>query len=303
MIKKNSKHKTVSVIIPNFNGEELLRTNLPKVLVAVNNKKNNIVEAIVVDDASTDKSVAVLKKEFPQIRLIKHKVNRGFSASVNIGARSAKGNLLALINTDVIPSKNFLESVLLHFNDEKVFAVSLHEKGYGYAKGFFEKGFVVHEPGLSGKKTTDTFWVNGGSGVFRRSHWMKLQGMDEKFFHPFYWEDTDLSYRATKRGWKLLWEPKANVVHEHASTINKFPKKFRERIQERNQLIFIWKNITSPILFRRHIVGLLARISRHPGYLRIVVMALMKIKMIVKARKKEKKESKVSDEAIFARFS
>jgi GT2 family glycosyltransferase len=303
MTKKNNKDKTVSVIIPNFNGEELLRANLPRVLTAAENKKNRIVETIVVDDASMDKSVAILKKQFPQVRLIKHKVNRGFSAAVNIGARSAKGSFLALLNTDVIPSNNFLEPVLPHFDKEDVFAVSLHEKNYGWARGFFKKGFVVHEPGLASKKTRETFWVNGGSGVFRRSFWMKLQGMDEKLLSPFYWEDTDLSYRAQKRGWKVLWEPKAKVVHWHASTISKFPKRFREKIQERNQLIFIWKNITSPILFRKHIVGLLARVSRHPGYLRIVIMALMKIRIIKKARKKEKKESKVSDEAIFARFS
>ena len=66
--------------------------------------------------------------------------------------------------------------------------------------------------------------------------------------------------------------------------------------------LFIWKNLTSPILFRKHITGLLKRTGRHPGYLRIVFMALPKLRGIRKARNKEKKESKVSDEAIFSKF-
>jgi len=131
---------------------------------------------------------------------------------------------------------------------------------------------------------------------------MKLGGMDEKLFSPFYWEDVDMGYRAWKRGWLLYWEPKGLVTHKHETTISKIPQKYRQRIQERNELIFAWKNFTSPILFRRHIAGLLKRAIRHPGYIRIVMMALGKIKLILKARGREKKECKISDEAILSRF-
>src|SRR5512135_2812008 len=102
---------TASVIIPVYNTQDLLRRNLPKVLEAFKNRSNNIVEIIVVDDASPDESANVVKKEFPEIKLIRHTVNRGFSASVNTGARAAKGNLLVLLNSDVIPSVNFLSKV------------------------------------------------------------------------------------------------------------------------------------------------------------------------------------------------
>ncbi len=131
---------------------------------------------------------------------------------------------------------------------------------------------------------------------------MKLGGMDEVLLSPFYWEDLDLCYRAAKRGWLLLWEPSGKVVHKHESTISQLPKKYVDRIRERNQLLFIWKNLSSPILFRKHIVGLLKRVSSHPGYIRILFMALLRLRPALKARRKEKKESKISDEAIFARF-
>ena len=292
----------VSVIIPNYNGEKLLEKNLPAVLKAKEYKANNILEIIVVDDASPDGSVDLLKKKFPEVKVIKHKINRGFSSSVNTGARTSTGDLLVLLNTDVIPEKDFLASVLPLFKDDGVFAISFSEKGYSWAKGKFENGFVEHDLGTKTKKVHDTFWVSGGSGVFRRDYWMSLGGMDEKLLSPFYWEDLDLGYRALKRGYKLLWAPEARVLHKHESTIGLLPKKYVERIRERNQLIFIWKNITSPILTRKHIVGLLKRAIRHPGYIRIVIMALSKIRQILRARKKEKRACKVSDEAIFAKF-
>lgn len=292
----------VSIIIPSYNNERLLEKNIPHVLNAQKNKNNNIIEIIVVDDASSDGSVNLLKKEFPEVKIVKHKINRGFSSSVNTGARTSKGDLIMLLNTDVIPEEDFLVSTLPLFKNNGVFAVSLSEEGYSWARGEFKDGFVGHGVGAKTKKVHNTFWVNGGSGVFRRDYWMNLGGMDEKLLSPFYWEDLDLSYRALKRGYKLLWDPNARVEHKHESTIGLLPQKQVGRIRERNQLIFIWKNITSPILMRKHIVGLLKRVLRHPGYIRIVFMALTRIGVILKARKKEKKDCKVSDEAIFARF-
>lgn len=296
-MKKNS----VSVVIPNFNGEALLVKNLPHVFAAMDNSKNLIGEIIIVDDASKDGSVSLIKTRFPNVRLIKHKINRGFPAAVNTGVRMAKGELVALLNTDVVPSDDFLENVIPHFENSKAFGVSLNEGIYGWAKGKFRDGFVVHEP-ESSEGSHITFWVNGGSGVFRRDLWISLGGMDESLFSPFYWEDIDICYRAAKRGYILFWEPKAKVVHEHEGTIGNLSKSGVAAVQERNQLLFIWKNLISPSLFRRHLTGLVRRILRHPGYIKVVLSALPKIKDVLRARRKENKEARISDEAIFARF-
>jgi len=293
----------VSIVIPNFNGEDLLRENIPFILTARDCPGNDIGEIIVVDDGSTDESVNLLKKNFPDIKLIKHRINRGFSAAVNTGARFSKGKLIVLLNSDVRPEKDFLVAALPHFENRKVFAVSLHEKGYGAAIGIFKDGFIVHEPGKEDSSKHLTFWVSGGSGVFRRDIWMELGGMDEKLLSPAYWEDLDLCYRALKRGYKLIWEPNARVSHEHESTISKLSTARFRRIKERNQLLFVWKNLTSLSLFRKHVSGLFKRLVKSPGYIRIVLMALGKIRDVARLRKKEKKETRISDEAIFASFT
>jgi len=299
----NTNKLTVSVVMPNLNGEKLLEKNLPILLAAKNYEPNNIIEVIIVDDGSWDGSVDFIKKNFPEVRLFKHTTNRGFSAAVNTGSRAAKGDLILLINTDVLPNKDFLVKVLPDFKDDKVFAVSLHEKGFGSARGYFADGYIQLAMGDEGNKIHDSFYVSGGSGVFRRSLWVELGGMDEKLLSPFYWEDIDLCYRAEKRGYKLLWEPNGIVEHHHESTISKFPKDYVAKVRERNQLLMLWKNVTSPTLTRKHVAGLLKRLIMHPGYIKIIIMAMGRFGVAMEKRKKEIKESKVSDEAIFARYA
>ncbi|BCX14739.1 MAG: glycosyl transferase [Patescibacteria group bacterium] len=293
----------VSVVITNYNGRDLLAKNLPSVVKASKNPKNRIIEIIVVDDASTDGSVNFLKKEFADVRVIFHRKNRGFASASNTGIRSAKGNLICLLNNDVSCTENFLESAIKIFqSNEKVFGVSLHETGYGPAAGCFENGFVVHKPLPQTDRPQKTFWVSGGSGVFRRDLWIKVGWFDEETFAPFYWEDVDISYRALKMGHELWWDPEGLVFHNHEQTIGKFNKKYKSRVQERNQLLFIWKNITSKRLFARHIAGLFSRVFSHPGYIIVIFLALLKLKYVMKFRSRNKKEELVADEFIFASF-
>ncbi len=296
----------ISIVIPNWNGRSILEKNLPSVIEAFENKRNQIKEIIVVDDGSSDDSVNFLRKIFSQtIKIIVHKKNRGFSSAVNTGVRTATGQLICLLNTDVHVSKDFLVSTISLFEDEKVFAVSLHEDGFGPAKGKFTDGFIVHQGLKSGNKVSDSFWASGGSAIFRRSIWMELGGMDEKLLSPFYWEDLDLSYRAQKRGYKVLWDPSADVEHRHESIINtdSFKKNYLNLVKERNQLLICWKNLTSPNLFKKHRSGLIKRIFKHPGYIKVFFAALMKLNLVLKLRAKEKRESIISDEAVFAKFS
>ena len=291
----------ISVVIPNFNGLDLLAKNLVSVVTNTLSYDPDA-EVIVVDDASKDYSVKYLKENFPKVIVLKHLRNRGFSATVNSGIKIARGDLIVLLNNDVLPINNYLHSVVDHFNDGEVFAVSFHEKGYGWAKGYFKDGFVQHSGGVESTTSHRTFWVNGGSGIFRASMLKKIRYFDEELFSPFYWEDIDLSYRGAKRGWKLIWEPKSCVIHEHESTIKKINQGKKDLIVQRNQLLFIWKNITSRTMIVRHLKGLMLRLSRHPGYIRIIFAALLKLEICLRKREIEIKESKICDEILLSEY-
>ena len=245
-----------------------------------------------------------MKKEYgSKLKVIKHTKNRGVSASINTGVRATRGHLLLILNNDVLPSVGLLETVLAKFEDSKVFSVSLHEKGFGPARGYFADGFILIGQKPESNRVEKSFYASGGSAVIRKRMWQELGGMDEKLLSPFYWEDIDLCFRASKRGYLNLWDPENYIVHNHESTVSKFPKKYVQRIRERNQLLTIWKNIHSKSLFKKHISGLISRCLKHPGYLRIILMASFKLPLAIKARRKEQKESTVSDEAVFSTYS
>ena len=125
----------------------------------------------------------------------------------------------------------------------------------GRGVGKWQKGFLIHSRGEIDK--TNTLWVNGGSGAFRKAIWEKLGGFDE-LYNPFYWEDIDLSYRSLKSGYKILFEPKSIVVHEHekGSIKKKYFESEIKTIAYRNQFIFVWKNATDLNLQFSHLLWL-----------------------------------------------
>lgn len=288
---------TTSVVIPNWQGRSLLEKNLPLVL------KSGFDEVIVVDDASPDNSIQFLKENFPQVRVIQHDKNKGFAESVNDGVAASSGEIVFLLNLDVIPQVNIIEPVLRHFQDDKMFGVSLHENGYGWSLPEVEDGFLAHKPGKETAKPHPTFWISGGSGAFRKIYWERLGGMDT-MFSPFYWEDLELSYRALKRGWKLVWEPRALVLHEHESVINPkyFDVKILSWVKDRNQLLVTWKHLTFGQLLLWHLPGLLRRL-RKPGYWVVLFLALMRLPKVLKGRIIEWREAKLSNEEVIRQFS
>ncbi len=254
----------ISIIIPNYNGEELLRKNLPAIFSAVQyyeSKNKDKVEIIVIDDASSDQSLNFLRSQ--SVVLVENKKNIGFAMSVNKAVEHAKGEIIILLNSDVSPQKDFLLPLLVCFKDENVFAVGCMDKSIengktilrGRGLGKWQKGFLVHSRGEVNK--SNTLWVSGGSGAFRKSIWEKLEGFNP-LYYPFYWEDIDISYRGLKAGYTILFEPKSIVIHEHEKGIIK--KKYShfeiKTISYKNQFTFIWINITDLLFQFQHIFWL-----------------------------------------------
>lgn len=286
---------TTSIVIPNWNGRSLLEANLPAVLAA------GADEVIVVDDSSTDQSAALVRANFPQVKLVVHGQNMGFSQSVNDGVQAASGQIVVLLNSDVSPHASFLPPLIKHFYDQQVFAVSAHEPGASWAKGMWQNGFLEHQPGKEVDQLHISFWASGGSAAFSKDKFLQLGGMD-LLYKPFYFEDIDLSYRAAKRDWKILWEPESLVEHQHEATIGKyFSRSYIDFVSQRNQLIFIWKNITDKKMFSEHQTALARRLARL-GYWRPFLAALAKLPQIMPLRQKEITKQTVSDREIFARF-
>lgn len=286
----------VSVVIPNWNGQKLLEKNLPALIGAKPD------EIIVVDNGSGDDSVPFLEKNYPQVQILKHPQNLGFAVACNHGVKISKGEIVVLLNNDVVPEQNFLVETLPLFKDWHVFAVSFHEPQWSWAKIEWINGYIEHEPGAKTKDSHYSAWASGGSSAFRKSIWEELGGFDT-LYHPFYWEDIDLSYRAWKRGYTVLWEPGAIVSHKHEGTIGKyFSKNYIQFISERNRLLFIWKNISDSYLINDHKRSLLKRLIIEPKYWRSFLAALWLFPQARQRRREEIQAQKVSDVEIFKKF-
>jgi GT2 family glycosyltransferase/glycosyltransferase involved in cell wall biosynthesis len=245
----------VSVVIPNYNGLDMLKECLPSVLEAIRNG-NADSEVIVVDDASTDRSAAFIRENYPQVALIPLENNRGFAGACHAGIERARHDLVVLLNSDIAVTPDFLPPLTRHFADEKVFAVQA--KAFGWDRSSFNFGLNVGhiEDGClriwneidAGRKarvyrTTGTLYAMGGAMVFDRRKFRALGGFDP-LFRPFRWEDIDLSYRALKWGWKVYYEPESTVFHKHHGTLDRvFKADYLNIIEQKNELLFVWKNI------------------------------------------------------------
>jgi GT2 family glycosyltransferase len=254
----------ISVVIPNYNGENLLRQNLPKVIAAIKNHDGEK-EIIVTDDVSIDQSKEVvneIKKEYKDFKItfLEASKNRGFSSNVNGAVHRATGEIIILLNTDVSPNEDFLKPLLKNFKDKKVFAVGCLERSIesdgnvvlrGRGVGSWKRGFLIHQRGEVNNE--NTLWVSGGSGAFRKEIWDKLRGFNS-LYDPFYWEDIDLSYRALKSGYKVLFEPDSVVKHEHekGAIKSRYSSSEVKEIAYRNQFIFTWLNLTDGRLLFLH---------------------------------------------------
>jgi len=262
----------VSVVIPVWNGEKLLKKNLPLVFEAL--PENT--EVIIIDDGSQDGSKKYLEKlKSPKkiiLRILFNQKNKGFVYTVNQGAKEARGEFVLLLNTDVVPQKDFLKPALKLFEDKEVFAVSLAEQDYGWAKIWWRGGFIHIGDGGKSKSPHACAWASGGTGIFRKEMWQKLGGFDP-LYSPYYWEDFDLGFRAWKQGWKIIWEPRAKVLHEHESSTSKINREYVNLIKERNQLLFIWKNISNPWWRFSNLLGMILRVFLGPNYLKVIFAA------------------------------
>ncbi len=246
---------SASIVIPNWNGKDLLEKYLGSVVDAAAGHPDN--EVIVVDNGSSDGSADFVRAAFPSVRLIALPENRGFGGGSNEGFRQARNDIVVLLNSDMRVAPDFLPPLLEGFHDPDVFAVSCQiffsdprkvREETGLTQGWWQDGGlkVRHRADSQVADLFPCFYGGGGSCAFDRAKFLELGGFDA-LLAPFYLEDTDLGYQAWKCGWKVLYQPRSIVYHEHRGTIG---KNFREdRIQavlKKNYLLFAWKNIHEP---------------------------------------------------------
>lgn len=314
----NEDFPPVSIIIPNYNGIKLIKKCLPTLLQALEEYSADG-EIIVIDDASDDNSAEWIKFNYPAIQVIELTDNQGFGQASNLGINAARNRAVILLNSDIIVEPDFIHPLIDALRVPDVFAVQPRMDTWsgdgldlGVNVGHMVNGYIRiwNEAETGNRRFMDSTAANlyavGGAMAFDKMKWDALGGFDD-IFYPFCWEDIDISYRAWKRGWKVLYEPASRVKHFRSGTISRFfSSEYKRIIERRNELLFTWKNIHSPRLWKKHLCYLPALIlkSLFTGDItlyRAFWRALGKLPRLIRARRKEAACSRRSDEEVFRR--
>ncbi|MBI1354907.1 MAG: glycosyltransferase [Acidobacteria bacterium] len=310
--------RAASVVIPTWNGRHHLEANLASVVEAMAGHPDN--EVIVVENGSDDGTVEYLRQAFPTVRVLDLDENLGFGGGSNLGFREAKNDIVVLLNNDMRVEPDFLAPLLEGFDDPQVFAVTAQiffsdptrrreETGLTHGRWTARGLELGHAIDDKVDRLFPAFYAGGGSSAYDRRKFLEIGGFDA-LLRPFYYEDSDVSFMAWKRGWKVLYAPGSVVYHEHRGTIGKkFTARYVERVIDKNRLLFVWKNIHGPHRLIQHTVWVWASILLHaalgPSPLRpdgvSILMACRQLLEACGARLRARRLATVGDGEAFRR--
>jgi GT2 family glycosyltransferase len=313
--------RRASLIITNYKGLANLQAYLPLNLLAVA-ATPLCDEVIVVDDGSDDGSVEYVWRNFPQVKVVPLFENRGFGNAANAGFRAAKNDYVVNISNDMVITGYFFEYLFENMVADDIFHVSARLVG---PDGRIQKGRTI--PFFVGEfkiwkvfsKEPDVNWgpnkalfnhFVGAIGLFNKRIFVELGGFDDIYL-PFFVEETDLCYRAWKRGYRVLYDPRPWLVHHHRESgtiLKRFTWRIRKVQYRKNRFIFLWKNLTHPGYIAMHLMYIFFQLlfswmAGHIVFYQGLWGALKQWQTILRRRAAEVPHFQRSDPEVFAAFS
>jgi GT2 family glycosyltransferase len=204
----------ITAVIPCWNGQRWLQG----LLASLAGQTLLATEILVVDNGSTDGSVAYLRAEHPDVEVLELPYNTGFAFAVNRGIEAARGELVALINTDVMLSPDWLERMAGALrSDPCVASVACKMRQFGSERLIYDAGDILRRDGACEQRGRfgrdagqydepgEVFGACAGAALYRSDVVRAVGGFDERFFA--YLEDVDLALRLRLAGWRCRYEP------------------------------------------------------------------------------------------------
>jgi GT2 family glycosyltransferase len=257
----------IAVVILNWNGEALLEKFLPSIT-----QFSKDADIYVADNASTDGSIAFLKKNYPEVRVIQNSSNGGYAKGYNDALPYINADIYCLLNSDVEVTKDWLLPIIKEFEVNPMVDIvqpkildyknKTHFEYAGAAGGFIDKyGYpfcrgrifnTLEEDHGQYNDVKEIFWATGACLFIKKEVFMDLNGFDEDYFA--HQEEIDLCWRAKNKGYKVFYVGHSAVYHLGGSTLGSMnPKK--TFLNFRNSLYSLVKNLPArkvvPIVLMR----------------------------------------------------
>jgi GT2 family glycosyltransferase len=254
----------VSVVIVNYRGAEHTITCLRALREELDYPAEQL-ELICVDNGSGDDSVTRIRAAVPDAKVIDAGANLGFAGGCNLGAKSATGAVLALLNNDARPDRNWARAAVAVLRaDPTVAAVASKVLDWdGERVDFVDAGLTWFGMGYKRHAGTpierlrqedhlvarDVLFATGSAMFVRAEVFAELGGFDERFF--MFYEDVDLGWRLNLRGWRVRYEPTSIAYHRHHASMSDVDGEDQARelyLLERNALASLYKNLSDETL-------------------------------------------------------
>lgn len=246
----------VAVVILNYNGIGFLQ----KFLQGVCTHSMPFAEVWVADNASTDGSVAYVKENFADVKLLVNTVNGGYAKGYNDALKQIKADYYVLLNSDVEVTENWLQPVIhlmesnsniaacqpkiKAYNEKNKFEYAGASGGYIDKYGFpFCRGRLFYETEVDKGQYDDVhevFWASGACMFVRANLYHQSGGLDEDFFAHM--EEIDLCWRLKNMGYTIMVCPQSTVYHVGGGTLNS-ESPFKTYLNFRNNLFLLMKNL------------------------------------------------------------
>lgn len=275
----------VSIIIVNYNTKDLILHCLHSIF---ENTVGIGFEVIVVDNASVDGSCTAIKEKFPQVCLVSSENNLGFGKANNLGVKLASGTFLFLLNSDTLLIENsikILKDFLEKSNDPTIAVVgcklldknkkphisygnfpSIYQEIFEYGLLKIFKKYYAEKLSLSivdkGSEKKNVDYIIGADMFFKKSIFDAIGGFDEDFF--LYYEETEICFRLTKLGYKIVWNPDTSIIHYIGSS-GKTSKKF-------NYWIFEQLQISKNLYYKKCHGNLIAKSIKYLSFFKILLI-------------------------------
>lgn len=248
--------KRVSVVILTWNGCEMLKKFLPSV---ISHSQGDDVEVCVADNGSKDDTVEMLKRDFPDVRLIMLEKNYGFADGYNKALQRVESQYVVLLNSDVdvrtpwlCPLISYMDAhpnvaacqpKILSYRQPELFEYAgaaggfIDKNGYPFCRGRIFS--TVEKDNHQYDEPISIFWATGAALFIRLEEYRKAGGLDGSFFAHM--EEIDLCWRLRSRGHDIVCIPQSVVYHVGGATLQK-ENPMKTLLNFRNNLVMLYKN-------------------------------------------------------------
>ena len=257
-MEDNEHVPKLAIVLLSYNSLELIKKFLPKVIEHTPQTKEY--EFVVVDNGSVDETRAYVKENFPNVRLIRIDINKGFTNGYCASLPKIKAKYYCLLSSDIEVSKNWTEPILelmesdseiaacqpkiMSFDKRKEFEYAggaggmIDHLGYPFCRGRLIN--LVEEDHGQYDNIQESFWASGASLFIRADLYHKAGGLDNDYFAHM--EEIDLCWRLKNMGYKIMFHPDSKVYHMGGFII-KYGSPGKVYRNHRNNLIMMLKNL------------------------------------------------------------